>query len=61
LKSFVDGNLESEFYTFIRPNQEQLKNATIGLLAVLIEPVALSEDRYTHFSQLLVVRSNINA
>jgi hypothetical protein len=25
VESFVDGNFESEFYTFIRPDQEQLR------------------------------------
>jgi hypothetical protein len=25
LKGFLDGNFESNFYTFIRPNQEQLQ------------------------------------
>jgi hypothetical protein len=30
---FVDRNVECNFYTFIRPNQDQCKNATIVPLA----------------------------
>ena len=49
LNGFVDGNFKCEFYTFIRPNQEQLQKMQLYIRTV----------RYTDIPKISVLNQNI--